>query len=67
MPAQKGGAKDYLVNGEMRGGFAMIAFPAEYGASGVVTFLVSRDGIVFQKDLGGDTAKIAGEMKEYQS
>ena len=61
----KGGAKDYLVNGEMRGGFAMIAFPAEYGASGVVTFLVSRDGIVFQKDLGANTAKIAGEMKEY--
>jgi Protein of unknown function (DUF2950) len=61
----KGGAKNYLVNGEMRGGFAMIAFPAEYGASGVMTFLVSGDGIVFQKDLGPDTANIAGEIKEY--
>jgi Protein of unknown function (DUF2950) len=61
----KGGEKNYLVNGDMRGGFAMIAFPAEYGASGVMTFLVSGDGIVFQKDLGADTAKIAGEIKEY--
>ena len=49
----------------MRDGFAMIAFPAEYGASGVMTFLVSRDGVVFQKDLGSDTAKVAGEIKEY--
>jgi hypothetical protein len=61
----KGGAKSYLVNGEMRGGFAMIAFPAEHGASGVMTFLVSGDGIVFQKDLGAETAKIAAEIKEY--
>jgi Protein of unknown function (DUF2950) len=61
----KGGAKNYLANGEMRGGFATIAFPAEYGASGVMTFLVSGDGIVFQKNLGADTAKIAGEIKEY--
>ena len=61
----KGGAKDYLVQGEMRGGFGMVAFPAEYGASGIMTFLVSQDGTVFQKDLGADTAKIAGEMKEY--
>ena len=61
----KGGIKNYLVNGEMREGFAMIAFPAEYGASGVMSFLVSRDGIVLQKDLGTETGKIAGETKEY--
>ena len=61
----KGGAKDYIVNGEMRDGFAMIAFPAEYGASGIMTFLVSRDGIILQKDLGAETAKIAGEIKQF--
>jgi hypothetical protein len=61
----KGSAKNYISNGEMRGGFAMIAFPAEYGASGVMTFLVSQDGTVSEKDLGPDTAKIAGDIKEY--
>jgi Protein of unknown function (DUF2950) len=61
----KGGAKNYVVNGEMRGGFAMMAYPAGYGDSGVMTFLVNQDGIVSQKDLGPDTAKIAGETNEY--
>ena len=61
----KGGAKNYIANGEMRDGFAMIALPAEYGASGIMTFLVSRDGIVLEKDLGAETAKIAGEIKEF--
>lgn len=54
-----GGAYDYLVNGELLGGFAAIAFPAEYGNSGVMTFMVNHDGVVFSRDLGPDTAKLA--------
>ena len=55
----------YLVNGEMRNGFALVAFPAEYGESGVMTFVVDKTGIVYEKDLGEGTAKLAGEMKAY--
>jgi hypothetical protein len=47
-----GGAYDYLVRGKMLGGFALIAYPAEYGNSGIMTFMVNQDGTVFQKDLG---------------
>ena len=54
-----GGAKDYVVDGKMSGGFAILAYPAEYGSSGVMTFLVSRRGTVFQKDLGDSTAETA--------
>jgi hypothetical protein len=54
-----GGSKDYIVDDRMTGGFAMLAYPAEYGASGVMTFLVSRRGTVFQKDLGEYTAQAA--------
>jgi hypothetical protein len=54
-----GGAYDYLVNDQLLGGFAAIAFPAEYGNSGVMTFMVSHDGVVYSKDLGPDTAKLA--------
>ncbi len=54
-----GGAYDYVVNGELLGGFAAIAFPAEYGNSGVMTFMVSHDGVVYSKDLGPETAKLA--------
>jgi len=46
------GAKDYLVNGKMTGGFALLAWPATYGVSGIMTFLADEDGVVFQKDLG---------------
>jgi hypothetical protein len=56
----RGGAKDYVIDGKMTGGFAILAYPAEYGASGVMTFLVSRHGTVFERDLGPgstDTAK----------
>jgi hypothetical protein len=49
------GAKDYIVNGKMTGGFAFLAYPAEYGSSGVMTFIVSEDGVVRQKDLGRKT------------
>jgi len=60
-----GGAYDYIVNDKMIGGFAVVAYPAEYGTSGVMTFIVSHDGVVYQKDLGGDTEKLAKAMKVY--
>lgn len=63
--AAKGGARDYLVNGQLSRGFAFVAYPAEYRNSGVMTFIVDQDGVVYQKDLGTDTDKIAGAMTEY--
>jgi len=60
-----GGAYSYLVKGKMIGGFALVAYPAEYENSGVMTFIVNHDGKVFQKNLGKDTAKLAQGMKEY--
>jgi len=63
--AAKGGAKDYVVNGQMTKGFAFVAYPAEYRNSGVMTFIVNQDGVVYEKDLGADTAKIAAAMTEY--
>jgi hypothetical protein len=61
----KGGAKDYIVNGKMSGGFAVVAYPAEYRNSGIMTFIVGKDGIVYQKDLGEKTADVAVDMAEY--
>jgi hypothetical protein len=60
-----GGAYSYLVKGKMIGGFAVVAYPAEYGNSGVMTFIVNHDGTVFQKNLGPNTASAAKRMKEY--
>jgi hypothetical protein len=60
-----GGAKDYVVNGHMTGGFALIAFPARWGDSGIMTFIVNKDGIVFQKNLGPDTEQLARQISEY--
>jgi hypothetical protein len=60
-----GGAADYVVDGHMIGGFALVAFPAEYGNSGVVTFLVNHDGTVFQKDLGARTSIAAERMTAF--
>jgi hypothetical protein len=54
-----------VVDGKMTGGFAILAYPAEYGASGVMTFLVSRRGTVFQKDLGDSTAETAKAMTAF--
>lgn len=54
-----GGARDYLTNGKLTGGFALIGYPASYGASGVMTFIVNQDGVVWQRDLGKDTAAAA--------
>jgi hypothetical protein len=56
-PNAAGGAKEYFVDGVMTGGFALVAWPADYGSSGVQTFIVNQDGTVYQKDLGEDTAK----------
>jgi hypothetical protein len=63
--AAQGGAKDYLVNGHLTGGFAILAYPADYRNSGIMTFLVGTDGFVYQKDLGEKTADIASVMAEY--
>ena len=60
-----GGAKSYIVNGKMSGGFAFVAYPAEYRSSGVMTFLVNEDGVVYEKDLGKKTDVLAKAMKEY--
>ena len=60
-----GGEYDYMVRGKMIGGFALVAYPAEYGNSGVTTFMVNHEGIVYEKDLGKDTTKIAIAMKQF--
>jgi Protein of unknown function (DUF2950) len=64
-PAAPGGARDYLVDGHMTGGFALIAFPASYGDSGVMTFMIDQDGVVYQKDLGPNTAAVAAAATEF--
>lgn len=60
-----GGRKAYVVGGKMTQGFAFVAYPAEYRSSGVMTFIVGADGIVYEKDLGKKTETIAKAMKEY--
>ena len=60
-----GGVKSYLSNGQMTGGFAFIAYPAEYRSSGVMTFIAGPNGIVYEKDLGPETTKIAPSMTQY--
>jgi hypothetical protein len=60
-----GGKYDYVINGNMIGGFALVAWPAEYGESGVMTFIVNQQGRVYQKNLGRSTAKTAETMKAY--
>ena len=64
-PAAKGGARNYMMNGELVRGFAFVAYPAEYRNSGVMTFIVGEDGVVYQKDLGQDTTQQATAMSEY--
>ena len=63
--AAKGGATSYIVDGEMSGGFGLIAYPAEYGRAGIMTFIVNHDGVVYQRDLGEDTLKLAPELETY--
>jgi len=64
-PHARGGAKDYVVDGRMTGGFAILAYPVEYGSSGVMTFLMNRRGTVFQRDLGSSTAGTAEAIKTF--
>lgn len=61
----KGGAYSYMANRDMIGGFAIIAYPAQYGASGIKSFIVNHDGMVFEKDLGSSTAKLAAAIKVF--
>jgi len=61
----KGGALDYLSGGKLVRGFAFLAYPAEYGNSGVMTFMVNKDGIVYQSDFGDKTKEIAAAMQAY--
>jgi hypothetical protein len=60
-----GGAQNYVVNGKMSRGFAFVAYPAEYRSSGVMTFIVNQDGIIYEKDLGPKTADIVQTLKAY--
>ncbi len=60
-----GGARSYIVDGKMTGGFAFLAYPAEYRSSGVMTFIVDQDAIVYEKDLGPRTAEIAKTLTQY--
>ena len=60
-----GGAKSYSVNGKMTEGFAFVAYPAEYRSSGVMTFVVGKDGVVYRKDLGPNTATVAKALKSF--
>lgn len=60
-----GGAKDYIVDGKLTGGFAFLAFPAQYKSSGIMTFIVNQDGTVYQKDLGPETSTIARSIQGY--
>jgi len=64
-PKPPGGAYDYVINGNMIAGFAALAFPAEYGQSGIMTFLVSHQGRVYEKDLGGQTRELTRAIQAY--
>lgn len=64
-PHASGGARSYLAGGRLTGGFALIAYPAKYGDSGVMTFIVNQDGVVFQRNLGPDTAKLAQSVTAF--
>src|SRR5262249_23494677 len=61
-PNARDGAYDYIVKGHMIGGFGLVAFPAQYGSSGIMSFIVNHDGVVYQKDLGPDSSAIGSEM-----
>jgi len=64
-PKAPDGAYDYVVRGQMIGGFAMVAYPAQYGSSGIMTFIVNHDGVVYQKDLGPNTTAMAQSMTKF--
>jgi len=60
-----GGKYDYIINGNMIAGFGLVAFPVQYGSSGIMTFVVNHQGKIYQKDLGGKTAEMVEKLKEY--
>jgi type II secretory pathway pseudopilin PulG len=64
-PDAKGGAYDYVARGKMFGGFGLVAYPAGYGSSGVMTFIVNQDGVVYEKDLGPGTAAAAQKITRF--
>lgn len=64
-PKVNGGAKSYLVNGKMTGGFAFVAYPAVYRSSGVMTLLIDQSGVIYQKDLGPETVNLAKAMTTF--
>jgi hypothetical protein len=64
-PSAAGGARNYVVDGVMSGGFALVAWPAQYAVTGVMTFVVNQDGIVLEKDLGSETSTVAEKMTTY--
>ena len=61
----KGGAKDYVVGGNMTGGFGFVAYPEKYGDTGITTFIINQNGVVYEKNLGKDTTELAKAMKEF--
>ena len=61
----KGGAKNYIVNGKMTGGFAVLARPAQYGDSGIITFMINQNGVMYEKDLGETTDQVAVAITEF--
>jgi Protein of unknown function (DUF2950) len=64
-PAAKGGAKSYVIKGRMTNGFAYLAYPAKYNDTGIKTFIVNQNGVVYEKNLGKDTANLAKSMTEF--
>jgi hypothetical protein len=64
-PLANGGAREYIVNGRMTEGFALVAFPVRYAVSGVMTFMVNQDGIIYQKDLGTTTVNVGRQMTHF--
>lgn len=63
--AAPGGKYDYVINGNMIAGFALVAFPVDYESSGIMTFIVNQQGKIYQKDLGPDTTELARQMSEF--
>jgi hypothetical protein len=64
-PHAPGGAKNYIVDGKMSAGFAFVAYPVEYRSSGVMTLIVDKSGIIYEKDLGPNTTTLAQTMTVY--
>ena len=64
-PHARGGTMDYVIDGRLIGGFGVLAYPAEYGSSGVMTFMVNHEGTLYQRDLGPDTEQVARSIKAF--